>query len=507
MPSCIRQLARTASHTLILWSSLSMPTWAASAAPALPTPDQFFRSSLESEGAERDCHAAAVRLEPANLKEVNPDTQQALDWLKGWGAQHFRFKGPAGCTDWAFVLRNWQITFGLPVTGVMSAAEVKSLLAERDRTATDYAAALPEALARGGQPEKNNRMMREPRPLDVLPAAPTIPFNVCVYGMQEAQNWAQQQSVMQRRRLGSEFWRTGLPSHWAKFITSNPELGQWMQAHDAERCSARAALRHWLSVIGDRSDIEDPRSTAQTGEVLREASTKFSSLQNAYQKQKDEDRQAYEAEMTRQGALEDALVRTIDIDDISVGARRSDLASRLPQKLCQEDGEVTRCVPHVNTCDSWKSEVEKAQNRWPTDRRELESAKEGLERCKFAYDKSAAGRSSVLFAGKEMAETVLRFERGVLVEIEVKGLSDSEAVRRMLMRRHGAAQTSHEKRRFPIYRPIKEPVTSPLGQTVWVDKTEVSFDEETIFHYTWPGKGFVIELTGNRFIMLKTGAR
>lgn len=144
MPPFICQ--RTVSKFGVLLAiSLPMAIWAVGPPPVLPTPDQFFRSSLESEGAERVCSPAGVRLAPANLRDTNPDTQQALNWLQGWGAQHFRFKGPAGCTDWEFVLKCWQITIGLPVTGVMSEAEVKSLLAERDRTAMEYKAAYRQA--------------------------------------------------------------------------------------------------------------------------------------------------------------------------------------------------------------------------------------------------------------------------------------------------------------------------------------------------------------------------
>lgn len=507
----IRHLAGSASHTLLLWSSLS-PAWAASAPTALPTPDQFFRSSLESEGAERACNAAAVRLEPANLKEANADTQQALDWLKGWGARHFRFQGPAGCTDWAFVLTNWQITIGLPVTGVMSAVEVKSLLAERDRTATEYEAALGKANGsteqRGQAMANKPKLTREPTQLDALPTAPGMPYEACVYGAQEAHNWARQQEVMQRRYLKSDLWQTGLPAHWASLISSSyPVLGEWLQAHGAANCSSRAALRYWLKVIGDPSNIEDPHSMAQSAEVLRLAQLKFTGLMAEYQQQKVADRQAYEAEVSRQGALEDSQVRKIDLADVSIGTRRSDLAKRLPPSRCEEDGEVTSCHPIADPCASPRAALDKAQSGWAPNRRDIEWAKENLDRCEFAYAKSAAGRSSALFAGQTYRKAVLRYENGILAEMIVEGLSDPEAVRRTLTRRHGVSQTSHEKRVFMRDDFRTEQRLNHMGQTEWVRVHEVTPVEATVFFYTWSGKGFVIELTENTLTMLKTGAR
>jgi hypothetical protein len=352
------------------------------------------------------------------------------------------------------------------------------------------------------------KLTREPTPLDALPTAPPMPYDACVYGLQEAHNWARQQELMQRRRLQSDLWQTGLPAHWASLISSRyPALGEWLQAHGAANCSSRAALRYWLKVIGDPSNIEDPHAMAQSAEVLRLAQLKFKEWMAEYQQQKVADRQAYEAEVSRQGALEDSQVRNIDLADVSIGTRRSDLAKRLPPSRCEEDGDVTSCHPIADPCASPRAALDRAQNDWPPNRRNVEWAKENLDRCEFAYAKSAAGRSSALFAGQAYRKAVLRYENGMLAEMVVEGLADPEAVRRMLIRRHGVSQTSHEKRVFMRDDFHTEQRINLMGQTEWVRVHEVTPVDTTVFFHTWRGKGFVIELTENTLTMLKTGAR
>ena len=51
-----------------------------------------------------------------------------MSQLRMWGDRHFRFEGPAGCTDFDFVISQWQATVGLPQTGVLAAAEVASVV-------------------------------------------------------------------------------------------------------------------------------------------------------------------------------------------------------------------------------------------------------------------------------------------------------------------------------------------------------------------------------------------
>jgi hypothetical protein len=75
----------------------------------------------------RRCPDGGARTTPADLTQKDELARRMLTQLQMWGSRHFRFEGPAGCTDHDFVIAQWQSLVGLPQTGVLGAAEVNSM--------------------------------------------------------------------------------------------------------------------------------------------------------------------------------------------------------------------------------------------------------------------------------------------------------------------------------------------------------------------------------------------
>lgn len=122
--------------TLIL-STVSIAraaTPAADAAPVgpMPVPADFLPAPATASTTPLPCKVAPPNVQPPSLQRSDETARRALSTLGQWARRHFRFDGPASCVDWAFAIRQWQATFGLPQTGVFTATEVKSI---QDETA------------------------------------------------------------------------------------------------------------------------------------------------------------------------------------------------------------------------------------------------------------------------------------------------------------------------------------------------------------------------------------
>lgn len=94
----------------------------------MPTPADFLPAPPNAASTPaRKCSSGAIRTQPADLVRKDDTARRAQSQLRLWGAKHFRFDGARGCTDWDFVIAQWQTMVGLPQTSVLGAAEVTSV--------------------------------------------------------------------------------------------------------------------------------------------------------------------------------------------------------------------------------------------------------------------------------------------------------------------------------------------------------------------------------------------
>lgn len=92
----------------------------------MPMPADFLPAPANAAAAgPRQCASREVRTQPKDLREKDEMARRMLTQLRMWGEKHFRFEG---CTDYGFIISQWQSMVGLPETGVLDAVVVKSVL-------------------------------------------------------------------------------------------------------------------------------------------------------------------------------------------------------------------------------------------------------------------------------------------------------------------------------------------------------------------------------------------
>ncbi len=378
------------------------PSAAAYAPRPMPMPADFLPVPADAAAqAARRCPAGTVRTEPKDLAKNDETARRMVTQLRMWGEKHFRFEGPAGCTDFDFVISQWQAMAGLPVTGVLGAAEVASVReailkiqpqlqaaqAEWSRARGEATKAgvdpntgrafTPEQLAQRRQREAANAAAvaarnaaagivtssiadgpgPEPTVLEFLPKAPGPTDRECLDGRFEAQRWAFQQAQMGRLPTRDVYgpgepYLPMVPAHWGAFSQRNPEVGLWTQSRSPAGCPARTKLRAWLKAIGDGSNIDDPNSTrgttnhlVQVRAQLREAQARHATARDAWL--------ARERERAAALAVDPAeLARTRDADlaSLAPGAKAAAVAATLPAALCTRTGETWTCAKARDGC-------------------------------------------------------------------------------------------------------------------------------------------------------------
>lgn len=144
-----RTAATAALAATLILSTASIARAAAPAADSVPVgpmpmPADFLPTPATASTTPLPCKVAPPNVQPPSLQRSDEAARRSLSTLGQWARRHFRFDGPTSCMDWAFAIRQWQATAGLPQTGVFTAVEVKSIqdetakIADRQREA--YAA-------------------------------------------------------------------------------------------------------------------------------------------------------------------------------------------------------------------------------------------------------------------------------------------------------------------------------------------------------------------------------
>jgi hypothetical protein len=148
----------------------------------MPQPGDFLPPPPASAGQTLVNCPANVDLvsAPAGLAREDAEGRRAVALLGRWASRHFKFAGPAGCRDWAFVLRQWQAVSGLAQTGILAAPEVKSVLQAGARTQPQFEAAFKQwsagrATARAAGLDPMTGQPAAARPGDAQPRPPVLP--------------------------------------------------------------------------------------------------------------------------------------------------------------------------------------------------------------------------------------------------------------------------------------------------------------------------------------------
>lgn len=138
----------------------------------MPMPADFLPSPKDAASLPpRRCPATgSIRTSPRDLTLTDEMARRMQSQLRSWGAKNFRFDGPAGCTDWDFVVSQWQAMKGLPQTGVLDATVVASVLDEAKKMQPRLLAAQEvwskeraAAIAAGIDPQTGQPMTAEER--------------------------------------------------------------------------------------------------------------------------------------------------------------------------------------------------------------------------------------------------------------------------------------------------------------------------------------------------------
>lgn len=108
----------------------------------VPTLVDFLPKPAMAAGATHACTVDPLRTSP-DLGAIDDKSQPLLALLRAWGRRHLRFvDAPEGCVAWATVVRAWQATTAVPVTGVLTASDLNRLADERITHFSGYRKAL-----------------------------------------------------------------------------------------------------------------------------------------------------------------------------------------------------------------------------------------------------------------------------------------------------------------------------------------------------------------------------